>query len=176
MSDYQYCKSSVLQILKQPLSNTEYRKLEKNLINNGCSEPLLVWDKYVIDGVKRYEICKTYGISYTTKHKNFREMIDAVSYICEVQLERYDLTVEMRKYLIGRNCYIDTSSSMCGLSYDEMARLIRAHGTKRVLFGTDYPLAGAKEELGRFMNIPLTESEREDILYGNAARLLGISL
>ena len=83
---------------------------------------------------------------------------------------------DAEKYLIGRNCYIDTSSSMCGLSYDEMARLIRAHGTKRVLFGTDYPLTGAKEELGRFMNIPLTESEREDILYGNAARLLGISL
>ncbi len=81
---------------------------------------------------------------------------------------------DAEKYLIGRNCYIDTSSSFCGLDYNQMARLIRAHGHKKVLFGTDYPLAGAKEELERFMNIPLTQQEREDILYNNASHLLGI--
>lgn len=127
MSEYQYCKSSVLQILKQPLSNTEYRKLEKNLINNGCSEPLLVWDKYVIDGVKRYEICKTYGISYTTKHKNFREMIDAVSYICEVQLERDDLTVEMRKYLIGRKYLADVEICVREFVLNPPAEYLKTH-------------------------------------------------
>ena len=81
---------------------------------------------------------------------------------------------DAEKYLIGKNCYIDTSSSFCGLSYDEMARLIIKHGHKKVLFGTDYPLAGAKEELARFMQIPLSDEIRQDILYNNAAQLLGI--
>lgn len=107
MSNYQYSKSSVLQVLKQPLSNTDHLKLKEDLVVNGCREPLLVWDKYVIDGANRYDICKTYGLNYTTKHKNFREMIDAISYICEVQLEREDLTIEMRKYLIGRKYLAD---------------------------------------------------------------------
>lgn len=107
MNDYPYCKSSVLQILKQPLSDTDYLKLEEDLVENGCRDSLLVWDKYVIDGANRYDICKTYGLTYTTKHKNFREMIDAISYICEVQLKREDLTIEMRKYLIGRKYLAD---------------------------------------------------------------------
>jgi len=79
---------------------------------------------------------------------------------------------DAEKYLIGKNCYIDTSSSFCGLSYDEMARLIKKHGHKKVLFGTDYPLAGAKEELERFMHVPISDSMRQDILYNNAAELL----
>lgn len=107
MNDYPYCKSSVLQILKQPLSDTDYLKLEEDLVENGCRDSLLVWDKYVIDGANRYDICKAYGLTYTTKHKNFREMIDAISYICEVQLKREDLTIEMRKYLIGRKYLAD---------------------------------------------------------------------
>ena len=35
MNDYPYCKSSVLQILKQPLSDTDYLKLEEDLVK--CS-------------------------------------------------------------------------------------------------------------------------------------------
>ena len=56
MNDYPYCKSSVLQILKQPLSDTDYLKLEEDLVENGCRDSLLVWDKYVIDGANRYDI------------------------------------------------------------------------------------------------------------------------
>ena len=52
---------------------------------------------------------------------------------------------------------------------------LAAYGADRVLFGTDYPLWTPESEIERFMQLGLTESEREDILWGNAARLFGIS-
>lgn len=81
---------------------------------------------------------------------------------------------EAMEYLIGNNVYIDTSSSFCGLTNKQMEEMIHAHQIDKVLFGTDYPLACATEELERFMNLDLTDAERQFILYDNAARLLNL--
>ena len=40
------------------------------------------------------------------------------------------------------------------------------------MFGTDYPVANTREMLDFFMKIKLTDSEREDILWNNAMRIL----
>lgn len=82
---------------------------------------------------------------------------------------------DAKHYLIGQNCYIDTSSSFCGLNHQEMYEIIQAHGTQKVLFGTDYPFVYAKDEIERFLQLPLTKDEQEDILYNNAAKLLNIT-
>ena len=49
-----------------------------------------------------------------------------------------------------------------------------AYGVRRVLFGTDYPLWAPETEIQRFMQLDLTEQQREDILYNNAAALFNI--
>lgn len=72
------------------------------------------------------------------------------------------------------NFYVDCSSSLYAMTPDEAKMLIDAYGTKRVLFGTDYPMWEPAGEIERFMQLPLTEQEREDILFNNAARLLRI--
>lgn len=41
-----------------PLSPTEYEQLEANIIADGCREPIVIWNGYIIDGHNRYEICK----------------------------------------------------------------------------------------------------------------------
>ncbi len=69
------------------------------------------------------------------------------------------------------NFYVDCSSSLYAISPQTAKELIAAYGTHRVLFGTDYPLWEPKTELERFMQIDLTDKEREDILYNNAVRL-----
>ena len=79
---------------------------------------------------------------------------------------------EAMEYLIGNNVYIDTSSSFCGLTNKQMEEIIHAHDIDKVLFGTDYPLTCASEELQRFMTLDLTKAERQAILYDNAAKLL----
>ena len=81
---------------------------------------------------------------------------------------------ETREHLAGRDLYFDTSSALWCMNPYDAAELIRLHGTNQVLFGTDYPITAHKDELNRFMALPLTEQEREDILYNNACCLLGI--
>lgn len=70
-----------------------------------------------------------------------------------------------------KNFYVDSSSSLYAISAEKAKELIMAYGTDRVLFGTDYPLWEPREELERFMKIELSDGQREDILYNNAAKL-----
>ncbi|MCM1164550.1 MAG: amidohydrolase family protein [Lachnospiraceae bacterium] len=71
------------------------------------------------------------------------------------------------------NVYTDCSSSLYAMSPGHAAELIRKIGCDRVMWGTDYPMWSAKDELERFAKLPLTDEERELILSGNARRLLG---
>ena len=72
------------------------------------------------------------------------------------------------------NVYFDTSSSLFALEKQRAADLIRRFGHERYFFGTDFPMWKHDEELARFLALPLTEEEREDILYNNAAKLLQV--
>ena len=82
---------------------------------------------------------------------------------------------EATREFAGRdNFYVDCSSSLYAISPETAKDLIMAYGTDRVLFGTDYPLWTPESEIERFMKVDLTEEEREDILYNNAAKLFGI--
>jgi len=81
----------------------------------------------------------------------------------------WDKAVEL---LAGHKLVVDCSSSLYQWTPEQAERAIRAFGTKNVLYGTDYPMWTPEEELERFMRIPLSEEERADILWNNAARLL----
>lgn len=72
------------------------------------------------------------------------------------------------------NVYFDTSSSLWALDKARAADLIHRFGHERYFFGTDFPMWKHDEELKRFLALDLTEEEREDILYRNAAKLLGV--
>ena len=72
------------------------------------------------------------------------------------------------------NVYFDTSSSLFFLDKGKAADLIRRFGHQRYFFGTDFPMWKPDEELKRFLALDLTEQEREDILYNNAAKLLKV--
>ncbi|MDP4109220.1 MAG: amidohydrolase family protein, partial [Bacillota bacterium] len=78
------------------------------------------------------------------------------------------------KYLLGKNVYFDTSSSLFMLDKLKATEIIRGHGVKKVLFGSDYPMWSHEEELRRFLNLGLTPEENELILWKNASSLLKI--
>jgi predicted TIM-barrel fold metal-dependent hydrolase len=86
----------------------------------------------------------------------------------------YSMWDESMAYLVGKNVYFDTSSSLAFLTPKKAANIIRAHGTDKVLFGSDYPMWLPGDELKRFMALALTDEENEKILYGNAAKLFGV--
>lgn len=72
------------------------------------------------------------------------------------------------------NLYVDCSSSLYALTPEKACELIHSYGVKKVLFGTDYPMWVPGDEIARFMEIPLTEEERDDILFNNAKALFNI--
>ena len=75
-------------------------------------------------------------------------------------------------FLSMTHAYVDTSSSMFALRPDQVRELIDIYSPERVMFGTDYPMWDAKDELDYLSKVHLSENERELILHGNIERLL----
>ena len=69
------------------------------------------------------------------------------------------------------NVLVDTSSSLYSLAPERARQVIRAFGAERVLFGTDYPMWDATDELRMLRGLGLTEEELELILWKNAEAL-----
>ena len=89
------------------LPSEELLRLEENIIQDGCREPLLVWNNIILDGHNRYEICTKLQIPFMIQRIYFKSREEAIVFICENQLGRQDITEEMRRYLIGKRCEIE---------------------------------------------------------------------
>ena len=74
----------------------------------------------------------------------------------------------------GKRIWVDTSSSLYTLSPEKAMELIEFFGEDYILFGTDYPMWSAVDEVERIKKLPLTDEQREKIFHLNAERLLGI--
>lgn len=73
--------------------------------------------------------------------------------------------------LPGNGLLVDSSSSLYQWSAERATEAVRRFGAENVLFGSDYPMWNPRGELDRFMQLKLTDAEREDILWNNAARI-----
>lgn len=81
---------------------------------------------------------------------------------------------DVEKYLVGRDIYFDTSMGFEYFSHEQFVRIVKMHGSKKVLFGSDSPWSNANTEIDLLNALPLSQQEKEDILFGNAKRLLNI--
>jgi len=81
---------------------------------------------------------------------------------------------EVEKHLVGLPVYLDLAMIYGYLDGDKTVEIIRRHGSERILFGTDAPWASQKEALTWVRGLGLTEEELANVLYRNAAKLLGI--
>ena len=82
---------------------------------------------------------------------------------------------EVEKFLVGENVYLDTSFSLQWMECSQFLRIVHKHGYDRLLFGTDSPWSGQKEELERIRSIGLLPEEESAVLGGNAMKLLGLT-
>ena len=60
------------------------------------------------------------------------------------------------------------------LTDSEFVRLSRKHGSRKILFATDSPWADQQDYVSRICRMPLTQEEKDAILWINGAELLGI--
>lgn len=68
------------------------------------------------------------------------------------------------------NSYSDEFLNL--LSEKEFCHMVHAFGSNRILFGTDSPWTDQSVSLKEINVLPLTDCEKDDILYKNALRLL----
>ena len=72
------------------------------------------------------------------------------------------------------NFYVDCSSSLYALTPEKAKELIMAYGTKRVLFGTDYPMWSYENEIDYLLSLGLDTEEIKSILNINAKKVFNL--
>jgi len=70
----------------------EYNLLEESIKNEGCRDPLLVWQDVLIDGHNRYDICMANKISFGTKELRFKDKNEVKIWIIKNQFGRRNLS------------------------------------------------------------------------------------
>lgn len=77
----------------EPLLPEEFAQLEANILAEGCRDPIVVWDGFILDGHNRYEICSRHRVPFATVEKTglvTRE--DALVWMAQNQLGRRNLS------------------------------------------------------------------------------------
>lgn len=143
-----------LEQLIPPLLAEEYQQLERNILQEGCREALLIWQTttqilsenalddsqivYVlVDGHNRFNICSKHGIDFKIHLIDFKSLFDARQYMIDNQLGRRNLSPEQISYLRGMK-YL-TQKQEKG-KYERLE-----HKGQNVLYGDEALPIGAKE-------------------------------
>lgn len=104
-----------LKALIPPLQPEEAEQLEKNILQLGCREPLLIWkttadligredsgEVYVlIDGHNRFGICQKHKLDFNILLQNFDSLEAVKDFMLDNQLGRRNLSPEQMSYLRG---------------------------------------------------------------------------
>lgn len=81
---------------------------------------------------------------------------------------------EVETRLIGRDVYFDTSYVLDKMNPWQFMRMVRNHGSNKVLFATDSPWGGQNEFVKVLFQLPFSREERDNISHKNAQKLLKI--
>ncbi len=138
------------------------------------------------------------GIDIGIYDHNYASVSQILKVIDEVRPEKFVLAhmggwgcwEDVEQELAGAPVWFDTAFSVgpvtpdrehsgvpylsCNLTDEAFVRIVRKHGTDKILFATDSPWEAQKDYIGRIQKMPLTEQEKEQIFSGNAKKLLGL--
>ena len=93
------------------LSEIELEHLEANIIQDGCRDPIVVWNSIILDGHHRYEICSRHRISFKTESLQFSSREEALRWICLNQVGRRNVSPELLRYQIGKRYNVEKKLS-----------------------------------------------------------------
>jgi len=105
-----------------PLSKEEFIQLEKNIIKEGCRDPLVIWNRnkkppILVDGHNRYKICLKHGIPFGVKEIGFKDLTEVQLWMLNNQMGRRNLTPDQLSYYRGLR-YLNLKKSRGG--YDNV--------------------------------------------------------
>lgn len=82
-----------------PLRPEEYAALEQSLLSDGCRDSLVLWNKNLVDGHNRHEICQKHNIPFSVANKDFADREEVKAWIITNQFARRNLTAFQRAEL-----------------------------------------------------------------------------
>jgi site-specific DNA-methyltransferase (adenine-specific) len=88
-----------LESLIPPLSNEEFKQLERNILEEGIREPLIIWNGILIDGHNRYRIAQEHDMNYETLEKEFDNINRVKEWMINNQFGRRNLSNYQRSVL-----------------------------------------------------------------------------
>ena len=94
--------------------------------------------------------------------------------IVAAHLGGFGMWDETEEVLVGEDVTLDLSHSFFWMPHEQIARIIRNHTARRILFGSDAPWQDPTLILKAFAQLPLTESDRRAICCENAKELFCI--
>ena len=106
-----------------------------------------------------------------TLHRRFPKLKIAAAH-----LGGFGMWDETEETLVGEDVVLDLSHTFFWMPHERIERIIRNHGARRILFGTDSPWQEQSRILGAFAELPLSESDRRAICCENAMTLFNIKI
>jgi ParB-like chromosome segregation protein Spo0J len=88
--------------LIRPLNDDEFGWLEDSVKEDGCIDPIVVWEDTIVDGHHRYKICTKNNIDFELKYIDFQNREEALDWIDIRQIGRRNLTKDDFKNIVGR--------------------------------------------------------------------------
>ena len=81
----------------------------------------------------------------------------------------------VEQYLVGTPIFLDTAFTVFFIEKEQLLRIIRNHGSEKILFATDSPWEDQGKSAAAISALPLNPSDLENILYKNAQKILKLS-
>ena len=107
---------------------------------------------------------------------HFKNAMEYVSgnFIIAAHLGGWRMWDDVEKYLVGTPINFDTAFIKDYISPSQAKRIIKVHGSEKILFGSDGPWENPKDTLDFILSLGLEKDEIENITYKNAKKALNL--
>lgn len=106
--------------------------------------------------------------------KHFKNAMEYVSgkYIIAAHLGGWRMWDDVEKHLVGTPINFDTAFIKDYVSPAQAKRIIKNHGSEKILFGSDAPWENPADTLNFLLSLGLTWQDLDNITYKNAQKIL----
>ena len=138
----------------------EREALEASILAEGCRDALVVWGDLLVDGHRRYEICKAHDLEFKIIHREFESRDQAKIWIISNQFARRNLTPKQISYLRGIRQKIERGEYVCSSE-----KLAKEYGVSSKTIERDAEFADAVDQL--------PPEEKAEVLTGKTKKTKG---
>ena len=132
-------------LLISKLADEEFTQLEKNILEDGIRDPIVLWGETIIDGHNRYTIATKHDLKYKTVKKEFDTRDKVLEWIILNQFGRRNLSAYERSILALRLKPI----------YEEKAKVNMYKGTNQFspVANSPKPSVNTRDEISKLAGV-----------------------